>query len=454
MASFSDALDRYFGITAKGSTLGTEVRGGIITFLSMAYILTVNPSILSGCSPGYTFEQLFTATALASIVSCLLMGIYARFPVALAPGMGLNAFLSYTLCLGMGFTFEQGLMVVFISGLIFFVITVTGAREMIITNLPKCMKVSISVGIGFFIMVLALFNSKIIRHGNGTALELGNLFDVGVLLAIFCIVVTISLFLMRKWYAVFLGMIATWVIGIIMSAAGVTSSEVVLPTIATENLVSLPDMSLFLKVFTDFEMFPDTMWAAFLAAIVSLVVIDMFDTTGTLLAIGKSAEICDDDGNLLDGGRALKSDAIASMAGAVCGTSTTTSFIESLTGIAAGAKTGLMPVVVAMMFGVAMFFTTFFSSFTNACTVGALIMVGVLLFINLKGLSWDNPVEIITAAVTIFMMGLSGSITNGIALGVMTYMLGCLVTGKIREVPAMMWGLTVLFMLYFVAVYI
>ncbi len=453
MSSFSDALDRYFGITAKGSTLGTEVRGGIITFLSMVYILAVNPSILSAGAPGYTLAQLFTATALSAIIACLLMGLYARFPVALAPGMGLNAFLSYTVCLVMGFTFEQGLLIVFISGLIFFLITVSGLRERIINSLPRSMKVSISVGIGFFIMVLALFNSGIITHATGSALQLGNLADPGVLLALFCVITTISLYLMRKWYAVFLGMILTWIIGNVLSAAGITSATGTLPSMNFSEVVTIPDTTLFLKVFTGFGMFADTLWVSFIAALISLVVIDMFDTTGTLLTVGSAAGQCDEDGNLKDGGRALQADAVASMTGAVCGTCTTTSFIESLTGIAAGAKTGLMPVVVGLLFIVAMFFSPFFLTFTSACTVGALMMVGILLFGNLSNLTWDDPVDTITAAITIFLMGLTGSITNGIAFGAISYVICYIAIGKAREIPKMVWGLAGIFLLYFVALY-
>ena len=189
MSDFKQKIDEFFRISERGSTIQNEIKGGIITFLAMAYILIVNPNILSPAAglAGYTFNELFTATALAAVIACLLMGFYSRFPVALAPGMGVNAFLSYTICLTMGFTFEQGLLIVFISGVIFFAFTVTGWRMRILDEIPQSMKLAISAGIGFFIALVGLYNAGIIMHGNGSALTLGPLSDPGVLLSLFCL---------------------------------------------------------------------------------------------------------------------------------------------------------------------------------------------------------------------------------------------------------------------------
>ncbi len=454
MSDFKASIDSYFRITERGSTFGTELRGGVITFLAMVYILIVNPNILGPAAPGYTTEQLFTATAMAAIIACILMGIYSRFPVALAPGMGVNAFLSYTICLAMGFTFEQGLMVVFVSGILFLILTVSGWRERILDEIPGSMKLAISAGIGFFISVVGLFNAGIIVHGSGSALAIGDLGDPGVLLSLFCLLVTLVLWFMKKWYAVIVGLVATWVVGIIMGNAGVTSDLVkegifLIPTWSPDSFVSTPDFGLFGAVFTNFEMFEGAMWPSFIAAAVSLFVVDMFDTAGTLIGVGGAAGMIDENGHLKNGSKALTCDAVATVAGAVCGTSTTTSFIESTTGINAGARTGIMPIVVGILFIVALFFSGFFGTFTSACTVGALVLVGIMMIKSVKDIEWDDPVMCAMAFMTIFMMGLSGSITDGIAFGVFAFVIGKVVTKKSKDISVIIWALAVIFFIYF-----
>ncbi len=454
MSDFKASIDSYFRITERGSTFGTELRGGVITFLAMAYILIVNPNILGPAAPGYTTEQLFTATAMAAIIACILMGIYSRFPVALAPGMGVNAFLSYTICLGMGFTFEQGLMIVFISGILFLLLTVSGWRERILDEIPGSMKLAISAGIGFFISVVGLYNAGIIVHGNGSAMAIGDLGDPGVLLSLFCLLLTLVLWFMKKWYAVIVGLIATWIVGIIMGNAGATSDLVeqgiyLIPTWSPESFVSTPDFGLFGAVFTNFEMFENAMWPSFIAAAVSLFVVDMFDTAGTLIGVGGAAGMIDENGHLKNGSKALTCDAVATVAGAVCGTSTTTSFIESTTGISAGARTGIMPIVVGILFIVALFFSGFFGTFTSACTVGALVLVGIMMIKNVKDIEWDDPVMCAMAFMTIFMMGLSGSITDGIAFGIFAFVIGKVVTKKSKEITVIIWALAIIFLIYF-----
>ncbi len=456
---FIECLDRFFHISERGSTIQNEIKGGLITFLAMVYILVVNPDLLepAAADAGYDFNQLFTATALAAIISCLLMGLYSRFPVALAPGMGVNAFLSYTICDVMGFTFEEGLMVVFVSGVLFFILTVTGWRMRILDEIPKSMKLAISAGIGFFIALVGLYNGGIIMHGKGSALTLGPLADPGVLLSLFCLIATLVLFHRKRWYAVFLGLILTWIIGIVMSECGAVSALAtresdrlfLIPNWDPDGFVSSPDFGLFGAVFTHFEMFPNTLIMSFIAAVVSLFVIDMFDTAGTLIAIGAEAGRIETDGHIEGVERALTSDAVASMAGAVVGTSTTTSFIESITGIHAGARTGIMPIVVGILFAVALVFSGFFGTFTSACTVGALVLVGIMMIKGVKDIEWTDPITCTMAFMTIFMMGLAGSITDGIAFGVYTWVGGKVVTGKAKEVSPMLWILLVVFLVYF-----
>ncbi len=451
MSSFYQKFDEFFRISARGSTLRTEIRGGIITFLAMVYILVVNPLLLNGFHSEpittYSLDQLFAATALSAIIACLLMGLYSRFPVALAPGMGVNIFLSETICYGMGFTFEQGLLVVLISGILFLVLTVTGFRMKILDSIPKSMKLAISAGIGFFIAMIGLYNSGIVQHGS--PLTLGPLNDPGVLLALFCLIVTAIMWFKRWWFAVIGGLMITWIAGIIIGEMGATSDLGLLPAWAPDTFVKTPDFTLFGAVFTKFTMFDGTLWASFIAAIVSLFVVDLFDTAGTLIGVGSQAGLIDENGRIVDGEKALSADAVATVTGAICGTSTTTSFIESTTGIEVGARTGLMPVVVALLFAVALVFGGFFGTFTSACTVGALVLVGIMMIKNVKDIEWTDPVTCVMAFMTIFMMGLTGSITDGIAFGVFSYVIGMTVTGKAKEVSYIIWILTAVFLIYF-----
>ena len=450
MSGFRDHIDRYFGITEKGSSLSTELKGGIITFLSMSYILAVNPLILSPAAAGYEFDELFTATALAACIACLLMGLYARFPVALAPGMGLNAFLSFTICQSMGFTYEQGLMVVFLSGLIFFVVTVTGLRKSIVSSIPASLKIAISAGIGFFIAVIGLFNTGIIVHGTDSALAPGDLSDPGVLLAVFCIITTINFWYLRKWYAIPLSMLATWILGMVLYYAGIGSDVGTIPDGDLLTGLTEPDFGLFGKVFTDFEIFPSSMWASFIGALISMFIVDMFDTTGTLIAVTKETDLAEGQSETEFLDMPMRADAVGSLAGAVCGTSTTTSYIESFTGITAGARTGLVGVTAAVFFAVALVFSGIFATITSACTAGALVLVGLIMVDNIKEVEWNDPVLCTSSLITVFMMGLAGSITDGIALGIIAYVIGSCVVRRGKEVNITMWVLFVIFLLYFV----
>lgn len=345
-------------------------------------------------------------------------------------------------------------MIVFISGVIFFVITVSGLRAKILEEIPRSMKYAISAGIGFFIALLGLFNSGIIVHGSGSALSLGPIADPGVLLSLFCLFSTLVLFFKRKWYAVIAGLLLTWVIGSVMGALNVTSSLVadnifLIPNWSIDNIMNVPDFGLFAAVFTNFDLIGNTLVSSFIAAVVSLVVIDIFDTAGTLIGVGSQSGLLDSEGHLQDGDKALVSDAVASIVGAVVGTSTTTSFIESTTGIEAGARTGLMTVVVGILFIAAMLFIGFFGTFTSACTVGALVLVGIFMIRGVRDIEWNDPVTCAMAFMTIFMMGLSGSITDGIAFGVFSWVIGMVSTGKAREITLMMWVLALVFVGYF-----
>ena len=460
MSEFSAKIDRFFRISERGSTIGTEIRGGIITFLAMFYILAVNPLILMDAAGPEYFQQLVTATGLAACISCFLMGLYARFPVALAPGMGINAFIAYTIVIDMGFSYYQALLVVLISGIIFLLLSISGVRAKILSSIPMIIRLAITAGIGFFIVVVGLYNSGIIVHADGSALTLGNVASPGVNLAIMCIIITLIFWYRGKWSAVLIGVIFSVVVGYLGGQFLGWDTEIdgtsLIPgvgTAAITGIISTPDFGLFGAIFTEFESFDATLWPAFIASIASLLIIDMFDTAGTLMGIGQSAGILDEDGNIEGNEKALQADAVASIFGAVAGTSTTTSFIESSTGIAAGARTGLMAVTVGVLFLVAMVFTPIFSVITSACTIGALFLVGLMMITSVKDIDWTEPVNIATAFLTLFMMGLSGSITDGIAFGLLGYILGMIVTKRAKEISLILWILGLVFLGYFYLTY-
>ena len=460
MTGMSERIDHFFHISERGSTVGREVRGGLITFLAMFYIMAVNPLILQQAAGPELFGQLVTATGLAAFISCILMGIYAKFPVALAPGMGINAFIAYTIVIGMGFTYYQALLVVLMSGIIFLALTVSGIRTKILSSIPAIIRLAITAGIGFFIVLVGLYNSGIIIHADGSALTLGDIASPGVNLSIMCIIITLVLWYRDRWYAVLVGVIFSVAFGFMGGQLFGWDTTVdgasLIPgvgTAAVTGIVSMPDFGLFGAMFTEFTMFDTALIPAFLASIASLLIVDMFDTAGTLLGIGQTAGIIDDDGNIEGSEKALQADAVSSIIGAVAGTTTTTSFIESSTGISAGARTGLMAVTVGIMFFLALFFVPVFSIITSACTVGALFLVGLMMITAVKDIEWTEPVNVATAFLTVFMMALSGSITDGIAFGILAYLLGMLVTKRIKEVPMMMWILGLIFLGYFYLTY-
>ena len=460
MTGFADRLDTFFRITERGSDVRTELKGGLITFLAMFYILAANPGIISTAIGIEFYGQLVAATALSACIACILMGIYARFPVALAPGMGINAFIAFTIVGAMGFTYEQALAAVFISGVLFMAVTVTGLRNRILTSIPPVLKFSISAGIGFFIIVVALFNAGIIVHGSGSALTMGDLASPGVLLAIFSIVVTLVLWLKGKWSAVLVGALSAVAVGYaggqLLGWDTVVNGASLIPgvgTAAVGDVMTLPDFGLFGDVFTGLSGFGLGMIPAFAASIISLLVVDVFDTTGTLVAVGSQAGMIREDGSIVGGDRAMQVDAASSLVGAVSGTTTVTAFIESNVGIAAGARTGLMAVVVGLMFGLALFLTPLLSVITSACIAGALVLVGLLMASAVREIDWSRLENSIAAALTVFMTGLSGSITDGIAMGFLGYILVMWVSGRRSEVSITVRVLGCVFLGYFLLNY-
>ncbi|UXU55541.1 NCS2 family permease [Staphylococcus agnetis] len=443
-------MKRYFRFDEHQTNFKREILGGLTTFLSMAYILAVNPQVLSlagvdGVPADQKMDQgaIFVATALAAFVGCLFMGIIARYPIALAPGMGLNAFFAFTVVLTMGIPWQTGLTGVLFSGFIFAILTATGLRETIINAIPFEMKMAVSSGIGLFITFVGLQSSGIITNQDATLVTLGKLTEPHVLLAVFGIVITIVLYAKKVPGAIFIGMVITAIAGLITQQIAPPSGVIgKVPSIA-------PTFGAAFEAFQD----PAQLFTVqLLIVILTFLFIDFFDTAGTIVAVASQAGFMKNN-RLPRAGRALFSDSLATMVGAVFGTTTTTSYIESTSGVAVGARTGFASIVTGICFLLALFFSPLMAVVTPAVTTPALVVVGVLMASNLASISWKNFEVAVPAFVTIIMMPLSYSIATGIACGFIFYPITMVLTKRHREVHPIMYALLVIFILYFVFVH-
>jgi adenine/guanine/hypoxanthine permease len=431
-------LDRYFDLRGNGTTVRTEVVAGLTTFLAMAYIVFVNPYFLGSEGAGMDDGAVFVATCLAAFIGTAIMGLYARYPIAQAPGMGLNAFFAFTVVLGMGIPWETALAGTFVSGLLFLVLALTGVREAVINAIPLQLKLAVGAGIGLFIAFIGLKAAGIVVPSEGTTVALGDLGTSTTLLAIFGIIATSALLMRGLRGAIFYGIVATAVVGILTGVIDTPGSVVgavpsLAPTfgVAFANLGELLTIQLMLVVFT-------------------MLFVDFFDTAGTLIAVTNQAGLLDEEGKLPRANKALVSDAVATMSGAALGTSTTTSYIESSAGVGAGGRTGLTSVVTAGCFLLALFFSPLLTVVTAEVTAAALILVGVMMARGLGDIEWDRMEYAIPAFVTIVAMPLTYSIATGIALGLLLFPLMMLFKGRARDVHPIMYGLLVVFLAYFV----
>ncbi|PTG55653.1 guanine permease [Staphylococcus chromogenes] len=443
-------MKRYFRFEEHQTNFKREILGGLTTFLSMAYILAVNPQVLSlagvdGVSPDQKMDKgaIFVATALAAFVGCLFMGIIARYPIALAPGMGLNAFFAFTVVLTMGIPWQTGLTGVLFSGFIFAILTATGLRETIINAIPFEMKMAVSSGIGLFITFVGLQSSGIITNQDATLVTLGKLTEPHVLLAVFGIVIAIILYAKKVPGAIFIGMVLT-------AIAGLITQQIAPPTGVIGKVPSIaPTFGAAFEAFQD----PAQLFTVqFLIVILTFLFIDFFDTAGTIVAVASQAGFMKNN-RLPRAGRALFSDSLATMVGAIFGTTTTTSYIESTSGVAVGARTGFASIITGFCFLLALFFSPLMAVVTPAVTTPALVVVGVLMASNLASISWKNFEVAVPAFVTIIMMPLSYSIATGIACGFIFYPITMVLTKRHREVHPIMYALLVIFILYFVFVH-
>ena len=440
-------LNKFFHLKEKGTTVKTEIIAGTTTFLAMDYILGVNPAILS--ETGMPIESVFLATALASCLACILMGLLANYPVGLSAGMGVNALFAYTICLGMGYSWQAALAAVFISGLVFVLISVTGIRKMIIDAIPVQLKLAIGAGIGLFIAFVGLKNSALIVASESTFVTIGNLADPAVLLSVFGILVTIVCVVRKVPAAVFVGLVITAAAGLILGLCGIEN----MPTIGGIFTTSF-DLSTVGACFNGIgELFAQP-FSAFVI-IFSFLFVDFFDTAGTLVAVGNEIGLVNEKGELEGAEQALLADSLGTVAGAVLGTSTVTSFVESSAGVGVGGRTGLTAVTTGLLFGLAVFISPLFLGLiTNAVTAPALVVVGVMMAQQMKGIEWDNIIYAISAFITIISMILTYSISDGIAFGFIAYAVSMCAAGKAKEVHPTVWALLVIFVFYFASPYL
>ena len=424
-------FEKLFGIRKAGSTVRTEIMAGLTTFMTMGYIIFVNPGIMADA--GLPFDAVMVATCLASALGTALMAFLANYPIALSCGMGLNAFFAYTVVLTMKISWQVALAAIFIEGVIFILLTLTKVRESVVNGIPKSLKVGIAAGIGFFIALIGFKGAGIVVANPATLVALGDLTSKPALIAIFGFLITVMLECYHVKGAILWGILAA-------TAASVPAGLSKVP----ESFVSLPPsiMPIFMKM--DFSMIGS---ATFWGIVFTFFFVDFFDTVGTLVGVSMRAGLLDENGNLPRARQALLADAIGTSAGAVLGVTTITSFVESASGVEQGGRTGLTSLTVAVMFLLAMFFSPLVSMVPGAATAPALIIVGIYMMMSLRDLDFSNFSDAIPAAVAVFIMPYTYSIGNGIEFGTLTFVAVKLLTGKVKEISPVLWLLAVLFLL-------
>jgi adenine/guanine/hypoxanthine permease len=439
-------MKKYFQFEELGTNYRREFIGGLTTFLAMAYILVVNPITLSLMdipdlpdSMRMDYGAVFVATAVAAAIGSLLMGVLARYPIALAPGMGLNAFFAYTVVLTMGIPWQHALGGVLISGIIFILLSLSGLREKIINSIPAELKYAVSAGIGLFITFVGAQSAGLIVNNDAVLVGLGDFSDGKVLLAIFGIIITVILMTKGINGGIFIGMVITTVVGMIAGLIDVPGKVVdSVPSVA-------PTFGAAFGAYSDPSFFSTSM----LVVVLTFLFVDFFDTAGTLVGVANQAGLMKEN-KLPRAGRALLADSTATVVGAIFGTSTTTSFIESSSGVAAGARTGFASIVTAGFFLLSLFFFPLLEVITSAVTAPALIIVGVLMVASLGNIDWTKFEIAVPAFLTIIAMPLTYSIATGIAIGFIFYPITMIVKGRIKEIHPIMYGLFVIFVLYFI----
>lgn len=427
-------LNKLFGFDSKKHNVRTEIVAGITTFLTMSYILAVNPSMF-GLLEGMPAGAVFTTTALAAIIGTLSMAFLAKLPFGLAPGMGLNAFFVFSVCMGMGYTWQFALTAVFIEGLIFILLTLTNVREAIVNAIPKNLRYAVGGGIGLFIAFIGMQNAGIIVKDDATLVALGDITSGTALLAMIGLVITGVLYALNVKGAMLIGILATTLIGIPM---GITEFK---------GVVSTPES--IEPIFCKFE-WENIFTLDMLVVVFTFLFIDMFDTIGTLIGVSTKAKIVDENGRIPRLKQAFMADAIATTAGAALGTSTTTTYVESAAGVAQGGRTGLTAFSIACCFAIALFFSPLFLSVPAAATAPVLILVGMLMMEPVRNIDFDDATEAIPSFITLVMMPLAYSISAGIMIGMISYVVVNLFCGKFKKLTPAMYILAILFILKYI----
>ncbi|MFW5991623.1 MAG: NCS2 family permease [Halanaerobiaceae bacterium] len=429
-------LENLFNLKENGTDVRTEVLAGFTTFMTMAYIIFVNPQILS--EAGMPLEGVFVATIAGIILGTLCMAFFTNYPFALASGMGLNAFFAYSVVIGMGVQWQVALGIVFVEGIIFIILSMLPVRKMIVNAIPMGLKTGISAGIGLFIAFIGLQNAGIVVDDPATLVALGNIISGAGLVALVGLVITGVLYALKIKGALLWGILLATAFGWIN---GVTPP--------LEGIVAAPKMAEWSTVLFKLDI-AGAFQLSTVGVLVSFLFVDMFDTAGTLVGVSQHAGYLDEEGNLPKASRALLADAVGTAGGALFGTSTVTTYVESASGVAEGGRTGLVGVVVSVLFFLALFFKPLIGIVPAAATAPALIVVGTMMMSNITKIDWDDFTEVLPAFVTIIAMPLTYSIANGIALGFIVYPLVKLLTGRGEKVHWLVYVLGILFLSYFI----
>jgi AGZA family xanthine/uracil permease-like MFS transporter len=473
--SLSAFLDNYFHITERKSTIWIEVLAGLTTFMTMAYIIILNPIILSaGGATGIDFKMAFIGTCVAAAIVTIAMGLYARYPFALAAGMGLNSVVAYGLILGMGLTWQQAMGIIILEGIVITVLVLTNLREMVMDAIPRSLKLAIGAAIGLFIAFIGFFDSKIMVSNPVTLIQFGNLANPFVMIAVLTLFIIIALMALKVRGSILFGIIISSVIALVVclaanqmgyafNAYGVmgvpTAIEALpaglsnIPSGITAQIVELPDIGAFVNVIVDIvKTIPDDLKLSLIPVILAIMMVDFFDTMGTVVAVGEKGNMLDKNGKLPKLNRVLLVDSLAAVTGGLSGASSNTTYVESASGVAAGGRTGLAAVVVGLLFLVALFFVPLGYLVPTAAAAPALIIVGYLMITSIKDIAWDKIEDALPAFVTIVMMVFTFSISKGVGAGFITYVVVKVFSGKWKEIHPLMWLATIMFAAYFVYV--
>lgn len=448
-------LENMFQLKENNTSFKTEVIAGLTTFMAMAYILAVNPQILS--VTGMNSDAILLATALASFIGCMAMALMANYPFALAPGMGLNAYMAFTVCGSMGYPWEIALLAVFVEGLIFVVLSLTNVREAIFNAIPMALKKGVSAGIGLFIAFIGLQGANLVVNDDSTLLtyvrftENFRTIGIGALLALIGLFITVVLHIKKVKGSILIGILATWILGMICQLIGLYVPDNVAffslyPDLRMIDFTALGDT--FGKCFTADFSGVDAL--NFIAVLFAFLFVDIFDTLGTLIGVSTKANMLDSEGKLPRIRPALLADAVATSAGAILGTSTTTTYVESSAGVAAGGRTGLSAVVTGLLFLLAIFFAPIFTAIPGFATAPALIFVGFLMVSSIISIDFEDLTEAVPAYLAMLAMPLMYSISEGIAIGVISYVIINVCSGKANKVKPLMYILAVLFVLKYI----